>query len=912
MANQGTYIFADNFNGDTWTSSIDGTTKTGSSGVTNTLPSSTWWNVLNAGNSPNDFGDGDQEYYTNSTSVIYQDGLGNLVFACGKQGTDGATSGTWPTGRCDTSSTGQTTNAQGSAPKVLVPLNGSCEFRIKYAALNGCWPAAWFQGVGHTGGSYPSDYSEFDLFEAGDQNAGSPSQNFTACTAWGPGASDQQNMSAKAGLNTTSKNVSDGSFHVYRLDFYPTHIDAYIDGALFTTITQAEVNAAFGPVSGLNPAYGGQEWPYAANNGFWIILNVAVNSTVTGTTPAAGSLPQTIMTVDYVRVWATAGPDPNSTGAATQTSGSVALGPLAVHGTAASAVSGNIITTGSVALGPLATSGTGNTGTGGGGGGGTIALTDAFGTNDTATVWANSYGTFAVGNGWCSIQADTSYSSGIVSTNTYDLTGSYIYGQFLPYQASSSELSLQVYLDANDKFEIGYSGGTLFANTVQGGTETDAPANPSYNAQTMAWWRIREQTGVVYFDYSADGANWVNYWSHSYTMAVTAIYVYVVAGDYGSDATGTAYCTNINVAPAAMSSFYDGFDTNDLSTSWSWSYGTTGVAGSRCSIEADTAYDSGIITSVTYNLTGSSVAAEMLPYISSSAETGLQVFQAEGSGTGPTSFAIIRYTAGKMQGQIYQGSTLTSGPTVTYNATNHAWWRIREASGTLYFETSPDSLTWTPIWTRAYTFSVTSLAIQVYAGTGSGTGTSYVTNVNVPVTVAAGSVALGPMAVSGTASSTTGSATTSSGSVALGPLVIGTTSATVGAVFSLTGTPTLTRATSGSVTAVFGTGQTDTAGDLLIAVATSAAATSTTAIACSTSGWTQIVQEGNSATAHARVSFWFKVAAGSDTAPTFTSTLSGTGAMTATLYELSMYDATGTTGWLDSYGVYASGGTAYA
>jgi hypothetical protein len=60
------------------------------------------------------------------------------------------------------------------------------------------------------------------------------------------------------------------------------------------------------------------------------------------------------------------------------------------------------------------------------------------------------------------------------------------------------------------------------------------------------------------------------------------------------------------------------------------------------------------------------------------------------------------------------------------------------------------------------------------------------------------------------------------------------------------------------------------------------------------------------------VSFWFKVAAGSDTAPTFTSTLSGTGAMTATLYELSMYDATGTTGWLDSYGVYASGGTAYA
>jgi hypothetical protein len=73
-------------------------------------------------------------------------------------------------------------------------------------------------------------------------------------------------------------------------------------------------------------------------------------------------------------------------------------------------------------------------------------------------------------------------------------------------------------------------------------------------------------------------------------------------------------------------------------------------------------------------------------------------------------------------------------------------------------------------------------------------------------------------------------------------------------------------------------------------------------------GWTLIYGEGNTAVSpHAYVAAYWLVAAGSDSIPAFTCTLTGTGAMTATLYEITQYDTTGTTGWFDSYGIYASG-----
>ena len=131
----------------------------------------------------------------------------------------------------------------------------------------------------------------------------------TRSTAWGPGATAQQNLSAKVGTPRTPFNLGDGKYHTYRLDYFTDHLSAYIDGILQYTITQAQVNAAFGPQQGLNAQFGGQEWPYnQPHEGLCIIMNCAVNPTVTRLTPAAASLPHEVMAVDYVRVYSPAGP----------------------------------------------------------------------------------------------------------------------------------------------------------------------------------------------------------------------------------------------------------------------------------------------------------------------------------------------------------------------------------------------------------------------------------------------------------------------------------------------------------------------------------------------------------------------------------------------------------------------------
>ena len=122
------------------------------------------------------------------------------------------------------------------------------------------------------------------------------------------------------------------------------------------------------------------------------------------------------------------------------------------------------------------------------------------------------------------------------------------------------------------------------------------------------------------------------------------------------------------------------------------------------------------------------------------------------------------------------------------------------------------------------------------------------------------------------------------------------------------GTPGMVRATSGSVTGSWGSGQSRTAGNQLVALVTAGGSTASAAAISTPSGWTQQVVTSNVATtANAWVAVYTKTAAGSDSAPAFTATLSGTVAMTVTLFELA---AAANLNPVDTYGTYASGGTA--
>ena len=131
------------------------------------------------------------------------------------------------------------------------------------------------------------------------------------------------------------------------------------------------------------------------------------------------------------------------------------------------------------------------------------------------------------------------------------------------------------------------------------------------------------------------------------------------------------------------------------------------------------------------------------------------------------------------------------------------------------------------------------------------------------------------------------------------------TVASVGTPAALGSGTAVNRTTSSPVTGEWGTGQNRTADNLLVAVVTAGAATSVTATAenTGTSGWTkqfEVFNTTGAGTTQVLVAVWTKIAAGSDAAPAFTSTLSGTAAMSCTLYELSgadtftLFDTSGT------------------
>lgn len=81
-------------------------------------------------------------------------------------------------------------------------------------------------------------------------------------------------------------------------------------------------------------------------------------------------------------------------------------------------------------------------------------------------------------------------------------------------------------------------------------------ASPSWNATTMAWIRIREDSGTVYIDRSADGLSWTNMASETVALLfpMKNIVVRTLAGMWQAEATSTKMkVDNFNVLPTGGS-----------------------------------------------------------------------------------------------------------------------------------------------------------------------------------------------------------------------------------------------------------------------------------------------------------------------------------------------------------------------
>jgi len=175
-------------------------------------------------------------------------------------------------------------------------------------------------------------------------------------------------------------------------------------------------------------------------------------------------------------------------------------------------------------------------------------------------------------------------------------------------------------------------------------------------------------------------------------------------------------------------------DFNDNSRNvilWPGSYGTLSETGGKAVITCDVnyaAYESAHL----WQLDESGILFQVTSPVSTTAELVFAYAHDTISGTN------ISFSLSRALGELYCDSQVgfaDAGRTaLTYNATDHAWMRIREKDDILYWQTSLDGKAWTtrrslatPTWVRTHTNGL--FYMQGYQPSGSSTFT--VDNMNV-------------------------------------------------------------------------------------------------------------------------------------------------------------------------------------
>jgi len=196
----------------------------------------------------------EQEYY--QASNVTETG-GNLVITAKNQSVAGQP---YTSGKIETSGKFSTTY-------------GRIEARMALPMVQGMWPAFWMLGTDINSVGWP-ECGEIDIMEQVNTN-----NTILGTMHWYDGGNTQYGSS-------TSTDNTPADFHIYAVEWNSQSINWYVDNTLYVT----------GNISNNINNTG------AFQNPFYIILNLAVGGTLSGSTVNTGALP-TSMLVDYVHVY---------------------------------------------------------------------------------------------------------------------------------------------------------------------------------------------------------------------------------------------------------------------------------------------------------------------------------------------------------------------------------------------------------------------------------------------------------------------------------------------------------------------------------------------------------------------------------------------------------------------------------
>ncbi|MFJ6539597.1 glycoside hydrolase family 16 protein [Streptomyces sp. NPDC091385] len=234
------------------------------------------------------WGTGEVETMTSSTSNVALDGNGNLLITPRRDA-----SGNWTSGRIETKRTDFQPPAGGKLrvqARIQLP-------NVTGAAAKGYWPAFWALGAPFRGNyqNWPG-VGELDIME---NVQGLNTDWATVHCGTNPGGPCNETTGIGGSTACTGTTCQAG-FHTYAMEWdrstSPEEIRFYLDGVNFHTVKANQVDAT--------------TWANATNHGYFVILNVAMGGGFPGAFgggPDGGTEPGHPMTVDYVQVLQSSG-----------------------------------------------------------------------------------------------------------------------------------------------------------------------------------------------------------------------------------------------------------------------------------------------------------------------------------------------------------------------------------------------------------------------------------------------------------------------------------------------------------------------------------------------------------------------------------------------------------------------------
>lgn len=378
----------------------------------------------------------------------------------------------------------------------------------------------------------------------------------------------------------------------------------------------------------------------------------------------------------------------------------------------------------------------------------TEELRDSFNDNTVDTTkWPNNYNTGASGlptetGGRARVPCDTGFAA-YSSDTIYTLEDSDARVRIFPPAdgGAASEAWAQLLVASSTPgtdavIEVNAATGSItFANRT-------AFFDPSatvllYSATNHAWVRIREAGGTLFFDTSADGITWTNQRATASPAWVsdTDIQIQLLA-HRDAGAVDFAEFDNFNITPstAVFADLTDNFDDNIVDpVKWPDNYnsgpgGLPTETGGRARVPADTGF-AAYASEPIYRLSESHAFVEAFPPPGTGMIEAYSQLLIASNVAGTQIIFQIDAASSIVLMTVHVDFVDEGGSTIPYDPAQHAWIRIRETGGTLYWDTAPDGRTWTtqhtdtaPSWVSDNDLQVQLLAHASPAVTGAPTG----------------------------------------------------------------------------------------------------------------------------------------------------------------------------------------------